>query len=457
LAWLEASTIIGTTLSREDRMGQEPGDGALSDLRVLELPGDVGAYCGKLLADLGAEVIKVEPPGGDPSRRIPPFLHDDPHPEKSLYFFAFNTSKLSITLDITKADGQALFRRLVERADVVIDTFPPGYMDGLGLGYQALSRINPRLIYCSITGFGLWGPRAQWQSCDLVAIALSGMMYLAGFPDDPPNRPYGNQAHYCASIQACTGILTALLYRDRTGLGQLVEVSMQEALSMNQETAMQFWDLRKELRSRQGEGRRLPSGEWFRVPGLGTYECADGYVYLMIGIPGFGAPLSTLIDWMAEEGMAEDLTSSHWKETFAQLDLRLIAQLLQGADVSMAEAWLPKFRYADPIIERFIRTKPKQLLYEEGQRRGLLIAPVNSPKDVVENQQLNARGWFQTVEHPELGIAIKYPGPPYRLYETPWRIWRRPPRLGEHNRQIYQDQLGLSPQEMSLLAAAGVI
>jgi crotonobetainyl-CoA:carnitine CoA-transferase CaiB-like acyl-CoA transferase len=177
----------------------------------------------------------------------------------------------------------------------------------------------------------------------------------------------------------------------------------------------------------------------------------------MIGIPGFGAPLSTLIDWMAEEGMAEDLASSHWKETFAQLDLRLIAQLLQGADVSMAEAWLPKFRYADPIIERFIRTKPKQLLYEEGQRRGLLIAPVNSPKDVVENQQLNARGWFQTVEHPELGIAIKYPGPPYRLYETPWRIWRRPPRLGEHNRQIYQDQLGLSPQEMSLLAAAGVI
>ncbi len=432
-------------------------EGPLSGLRVLELAGQAGAYCGKLLADLGADAIKVEPPEGDPARRIPPFFHDDPHPEKSLYFFAFNTSKRSITLDIGKADGQALFRRLAQKADVIIETYPPGYMDGLGLGYQALSRANPGLIYCSITGFGLSGPRAHWQASDLIAVAMSGMMYLAGFPEDPPNRPYGDQAYYCASIQACTGILTALLYRDRTGLGQLVEVSMQEALSMNQETAMQYWDLRQELRRRQGEGRRLPSGEWFRVPGLGTYECADGHVFLMIGLPGFGAPLTTLIDWMAEEGMAEDLTDPRWKEIFAQIDLRLIAVLLQSPDVSLAQEWVPRFRHVDPIIERFIRTKPKHVLYEEGQRRGLLIAPVNTPKDVVENPQLNARGFFQEVAHPELGATIRYPGPPYRLGLTPARIWRRPPRIGEHNLEVYRDELGLSPQELSALAAAGVI
>jgi benzylsuccinate CoA-transferase BbsE subunit len=432
-------------------------EGPLSDVRVLELPGAVGAYCGKLLADLGADVIKVEPPGGDPSRRIPPFFHDDPHPEKSLYFFAFNTSKRSITLDMATADGRVLLRRLAQRADVVIDSFPPGHMDALGLGYESLRQGNPGLIYCSITGFGLWGPHASYKASDLIAVAMSGMMYLAGFPEDPPNRPYGDQSHYCASVQAAAGILTALLHRDRTGQGQVVEVSMQEALAMNQETAMQYWDLRQELRRRQGEGRRLPSGEWFRVPGIGTYECADGHVYLMIGVPGFGAPISVLIQWMAEEGMAGDLTSPEWQDVFSRLDLRLLVQLYQGADVSAAQEWLPRFRHVDGIIERFVRTKRKQELYEEGQRRGLLVAPVNTPRDVLDNRQLNERGFFVTVEHPELGAAIRYPGPPYRLHGTPARIWRRPPRIGEHNREVYLDELGLTEAELASLAGAGVI
>lgn len=220
---------------------------------------------------------------------------------------------------------------------------------------------------------------------------------------------------------------------------------------------MQYWDLRQELRRRQGEGRRLPSGEWFRVPGIGTYECADGHVYLMIGVPGFGAPISVLIQWMAEEGMAGDLTSPEWQDVFSRLDLRLLVQLYQGADVSAAQEWLPRFRHVDGIIERFVRTKRKQELYEEGQRRGLLVAPVNTPRDVLDNRQLNERGFFVTVEHPELGAAIRYPGPPYRLNGTPARIWRRPPRIGEHNREVYLDELGLTEAELASLAGAGVI
>jgi len=434
-------------------------EGPLSDLRVLELPGAVGAYCGKLLADLGADVIKVEPPGGDPSRRIPPFFHDEPHPDKSLYFFAFNTSKRSITLDLDSADGRALLRRLAARADVLIETFPPGHLDSLGLGYEALRQQNPGLIYCSITGFGLWGPHAHYRASDLIAVAMSGMMYLAGFPEDPPNRPYGDQSHYCASVQACAGILTALIGRQRSGRGQRVEVSMQEALAMNQETAMQFWDLRQELRRRQGDvGRRvLPDGSWFRVPGIGTYECADGYVFLMVGVPGFGAPLSVLVQWMDQEGMAEDLTSPQWQQAFAQVDLRLITQLLVSADLSQAQELIPRFRYVDGIIQRFVRSKRKQELYEEGQRRGLLVAPVNTPQDVLENRQLRERGFFQEVEHPELGSVIAYPGPPYRLHGTPARIWRRPPRLGEHNRQVYLGELGLTEEELAALAGAGII
>ncbi len=423
---------------------------ALDDIRVLDLAGEPGAYCGKLLADTGADVIKVEPPGGDPARRIGPFFHDEVDPEKSLYFFAANTSKRSITLDVGQADGRALLKRLVRKADVLIETYPPGYLDDLGLGYGVLSRTNPGLIHCSITGFGLWGPRAHYQSSDLVAIAMSGMMYLAGYPDRAPERPYGNQAYYCASIQAANGILTALLHRDGGGEGQMVEVSLQEALSLNQETAMQYWDIRKELRRRIG-------GE-HRMPGIGTYQCQDGYVFLMIGVPGFGQPLSTLIQWMAEEEVAEDLLSDEWKELFGKIDLRLVGQMYQGqADPALIAEWRPRFEHVDGIVSRFVGERSKRELYEEGQKRGLLVAPVNNPRDIVESPQLNHRRWFAEVQHPELDGAITYPGPPYRLGETPWRIARRPPLIGEHNREVYIDELGLSAEQLAALSAAGAV
>ncbi len=232
---------------------------------------------------------------------------------------------------------------------------------------------------------------------------------------------------------------------------------MQEALSLNQETAMQTWDIRHELRRRSGEGRRLPTGQLLRVPGIGTYECADGYVYLMIGVPGFGAPLPVLIDWMAEESKAEDLSSPEWKGVFGRLDLRLVAQLVFGQDPELWKEWLPKFGHVDPVVQRFVRSYPKRRLYEEGQRRGLLVAPVSTPKDVVDSPQLNARDWFAEVEHQELGTAVKYPGPPYRLSATPWRVWRRPPRIGEHNREVYMEELGLTASQLEALAGAGVI
>ncbi len=423
---------------------------ALDDVRVLDLAGEPGAYCGKLLADMGADVIKVEPPGGDPSRGIGPFFHDEEDPEKSLSFFAHNTSKRSVTLDIARAQGRALLKRLVEKTDVLIETCPPGYLDGLELGPEALGRINPGLIYCSITGFGSSGPHAPYQATDIVAVAMSGMMYLAGYPDRAPERPYGNQAYYCASIQAANGILTALIHRDRTGEGQLVEVSMQEALSLNQETAIQYWDIRKELRKRIGGEHRLP--------GIGTYQCRDGFVFLMIGVPGFGEPLSTFIAWMAEEGKAEDLVSDEWKELFGKMDLRLIALLYQGrADPAQIEEWTPRFEHVDAILSQFVGEKTKAELYEVGQRRGLLIAPLNNPKDIVDNPQLAHRRWLRDCEHPELSATLRYPGPPYRLSETPWRIARRPPLIGEHNREVYLGGLGLSGDQLAALQQSGVL
>lgn len=422
---------------------------ALSDIRVLDLAGEPVWYCGKLLAELGADVIKIEPPGGDPGRRIGPFYHDEVDPEKSLYFFAHNTSKRSITLNVATADGQALFRRLAATADVVIETFPPGFLDSIDLGYQALAQVRPGIILASITGFGQWGPHSHYKGPDIVAVAMSGMMYIAGFPEDPPNRPYGNQSHYCASIQAATGILIALLHRDRTGEGQQVEVSMQEALSMNQETAMQYWDIRGDLRKRTGNERRLPA--------IGIYECKDGHMAFYVGIPGFGAPWPALLQWMAEEGMAEDLLSPKWQGLFQEMDMRLIAQLYFGHDAELVAQWKPRLSHVDEVLARFVRAHTMREMYEEGQRRGLLVAPCNTPKDIVENPQLNYRQWFASASHPELDATLTYPGPPYRLSDTPWRLRSRPPLIGEHNQEIYCRELGLSAEQLAALSGAGVV
>jgi len=422
---------------------------ALDDVRVLDLTGEPGMYCGKLLAELGADVLKIEPPGGDPARRIGPFFHDEVDPNKSLYFFGLNSSKRAITLDIASADGQALLKRLAATADVVVETFPPGYLESIGLGYDSLSRIKPAIILCSISGFGQWGPHSHYSASDIVAVAMSGVMHLAGFPGEAPDQPYGNQAYYCASIQACTGILMALLHRDASGQGQQVEVSMQEALLMNQETAMQYWDIRKELRGRVGNERRLPA--------VGVYECQDGYVAFMVGIPGFGAPWPALTRWMVDEGKAEDLLEERWQNLFGQLDMRLIAEIYFGHDTEVVATWVPRLAHIDEVLARFIKSYTKTQLYEEGQRRGLLVAPVNNPQDLFENPQLNYRRWFTPVDHPELATTITYPGPPYRLSEAPWRIRHHPPRIGEHNQEVYCGELGLSQEQLATLADAGVI
>lgn len=427
----------------------QPLPQALDDIRVLDLAGEMGLYCTKLLADLSADVIAVEPPGGAPARRVGPFYHDNPHPEKSLYFFNLSTNKRSITLDIEAADGRELFHRLMATADVVVETFPPGYLDGLGLGYAALSQIKPDIILTSITGFGQWGPHSHYQAPDIVGQAMSGMMYLAGFPEDPPNSLYGDQAYYCASIRAATGTLIALFHRDRTGQGQHVDVSVQEANAMNQETAMQYWDIRHEIRRR--------SGDQHRMPGVGVYPCKDGYVVLRVGLPGFGAPWPVLLDWMAEEDLAEDLDTEEWRSLFAQMDLRTITALYFGTDRALTDQWRQWFGRVEEVLSRFLMQHTKAEVYEGGQRRELLIGAVNTPEDLAKSPQLNYRSWFAVVEHPELATTLQYPGPPYRLQETPWRIRRRPPLVGEHNLEIYQGELGLTREQMAALMAAGVI
>jgi benzylsuccinate CoA-transferase BbsE subunit len=423
---------------------------ALDDIRVLDLAGEIGHYCTKLLADLGADVINVEPPEGDPARNLPPFYLDEVDPQKSLYWLNLNTNKRSITLNIEDADGCRLLQRLVATADVVLESFEPGYMDGLGLGYEGLTAIRPDIILTSITGFGQTGPHAHYKAPDIVGVAMGGIMWLAGDPQDPPNMPPWRQGYVSASIVAASGTLMALYHRDVQGEGQHVDVSMQEALSIAQETAMQYWDMQELLRNRAG----VRSALGITIPGIGLYECRDGEVYGYVGTPG-GAPWSELLDWMVEEGAAQDLTEEPYHEFCININMPFLTNIMRNP-ATIADK-LHLLSHVDEVLRRFVGGKGKWEMYEGAQRRRLLFGLVSTPEDIAKNPQLLHRQWLTAVEQPELGDTLRYPGPPYRLSETPWAIRRRPPLLGEHNAEIYAGELGLDETELERLRAAGVI
>ena len=198
--------------------------------RVLDLTSEKGFLCGRALGDFGADVIKIERPGGEPGRNIGPFYRDIPDSEKSLYWYAFNANKRSITLDIETSDGREIFKRLVKSADVVIESFAPGYMDKIGLGYNVLSEINPGIILTSVSGFGQKGPYRDYNDRDLAVWALSGYMYITGEPDRPPLAPSYPHAHLIGAMNGAVGTMVALCHRRLTGKGQQVDASSHQGL-----------------------------------------------------------------------------------------------------------------------------------------------------------------------------------------------------------------------------------
>ena len=408
------------------------GPGALDDIRVLDLAGEIGQYCTKLLADLGADVIKIEPPSGDPVRHLPPFYGDEEGADRSLYWLNLNTNKRSIVLDLEMPEDRSVLERLVAIADVVVETFEPGHLDRVGLGYEGLSKIKPDIILTSITGFGQTGPHAHYKAPDIVGVAMGGIMWLAGDPKDPPNVPPWKQGYVSASIHAAGGTLTALYHRDLTGEGQHVDVSMQEAVSIAQETAMQTWDMIEALRTRNAHKGVIPVD----VPGIGPYECSDGWVFGYVGSPA-GATWGDLLAWMVEEGKAEDLAEEPYKSFCEGLNLRFLSTLTQDP-ATIAEKF-KRMAHINEVLRRFVKTKGKWEMYEKSQRRRLLFGLVSTPEDIAKNPQLQHREWLMPVEHPDLGATLEYPGPPYRFSETPWTIRRRPPRVGEHTDEVLKE------------------
>ncbi|HJM74651.1 MAG TPA: CoA transferase [Dehalococcoidia bacterium] len=422
---------------------------ALDDLRVLDLSGPIGHYAGRLLADLGADVIKVEPPGGDAARTYAPYLPDVDAPENGLQFLLLNANKRGVTIDPSHDRGRELLLRLIESADVLIESWRPQEAAALGLSVSDLEAAKPELIHASLTGWGLSGPRAQWAYADIVGLAMSGVMTLAGFADGPPEQLPDLQGFHCASIDATAGIMAAVLHRDATGEGQLVEVSMQEALSMAQETAMQEADINGNDRVRDAGGAL-----GFTIPGLGLYECADGYVYLMVaGLAGAG--FQGLVDLMASTDEAGDLTEEPYATFIREsMNRALLTQL--ATDPSGLGDLLAKLAHIQEVVVAFMFKHPKEYLYEEAQARRVLAGMVSTPEDISINKQLAGRGWWREIEDAGRGKTLRYPGPPWQFEGTPATLRRAAPLLGEHNQEIF-GELGLSTDEIGALATEGAI
>ncbi len=406
---------------------------ALSGLRVLEYGNLISApYCTKLFADLGAEVIKIEDPErGDEARGLGPFAEDTPHPEMSGLFLYLNTNKLGITLNLRSTTGRDIFKELVKQADAFVENNPPKVMEELGLDYESLSQLNPRLVMTSITPFGLTGPYRDYKAHDLHIWQMGGIGYLSTliYPTvvfthrhrSRPLRAGGRQADFTAAMHAAVATMTALLAGDAIGSGQQVDLSAQEAVaSVGSEAHVPRWTYAGDL--------EVGERGWIVYP-IGLFPCRDGYVNLFC-----------VDDWhwdnlMKLMGNPEWASQEIFKDRF-----------IRGENWQVLEVLL-----ADWFKERSVAE-----VYQAARRERVPLFPANTVADVLASVHLAERGFFEEIEHPVAGRA-KYPGAPYKLSRTPWRVVRPAPLLGEHNEEVYLKRLGFTRQDLVKLRESGVI
>lgn len=411
----------------------------LAPFRALDVTDETGWFCGKILADLGVDVLKIEPPGGDPGRQLGPFVGDVPGPDRSLPWIGGNAGKRGITLNLELPEGRKLFRDLVEQADFVVESKPPGWMADRDLGHAALSLANRRLITTSITPFGQDGPRSSWWASDLELMAISGCMTLAGEPDGPPVRVSLPQSPYWAGLAAAMGTLIAHHYRMRTGRGQYVDVSSQASLLWALSHAPSFWDLNRELQRRAGV--YLTGRSTTRARMRTIWTCRDGYVTFTIygGVAGRHTNRQ-LVAWMSERGMApEFLKTIDWD----RFDVATLTQ--EEAD------------RLEVAIGKFLEGLTKAEFFEEVVARGMLGYPVATAQDILADPHLEDRAFWRDVLHPHLGRVLKVPGPFAKFTKSPCAPSRPAPRVGEHNVAIYQGEVGLGEEQLIQLLENGVI
>ncbi len=408
----------------------------LEGYRALDLTDEKGFLCGKILAELGVDVIKVEKPGGDPSRLTGPFWHDQEEPEKSLYWFSYNNSKRGITLNLDNEDGKRIFRDLVKTADFVIESFDPGELDKLGFGYEELSRIKNDIILTSITPFGQSGPYSHFQATDLVIMGMSGELFLTGDSDRPPVNISLPQACLHAGSDAAVGSMLAHHHRRKTGEGQHVDVSMQQSVAWFLAQTIPHWEIDKIILGRVGTFRTSSRGTLQRQ----VWPCKDGFVFFfMIGGQQGAKTCYRLVEWMEEAGMANEFLRNYKWEEF---DMATATQELID-------------KISKPMAE-FFMTRTKKEILDAAMSKNISICPLMGNRDLLDDPNLAARNFWMSMEHPELNATIPYPRQFARSSENVMETRSRAPHIGEHNAEIYAE-LGLSSKRIDELKKAGVI
>jgi crotonobetainyl-CoA:carnitine CoA-transferase CaiB-like acyl-CoA transferase len=386
--------------------------GALSGIKVVEFATMVsGPYCGKLLADLGADVVKIEPPEGDPARQCGPFPKTGPDKEQSALFLYLNTSKRGVTLDLDKLEGIEIFKRLIRWADVLVDNHPPQYLESRGLSWENISSLNPALVYTSITPYGRTGPRANVKGDELTIIHAGGLGNLLPTRSEdishPPVKMGGYAVGYYGALVAALATVAALLSQRKTGWGQLVDISLQEVILAN---------------VRWMAGARYHGVPWGRVPErppvLGRMKTSDGYILI---IPAENHHWRAMVELM---GHPEWASGPEWDSMFYR------AQHL--------------FEIA-PQLQDWVSKQEKEDLYHHGAKKGIPIGSISTVKDVMNSRQYAARGYFVEVEHQKAG-KYRYAGWPYQMSATPARVTRPAPLLGQHNEEVLCSTIGY-PQE----------
>lgn len=404
-------------------------ENSLYGVKVLDFTGELGPYAAKLYAGLGADVIHLETPAGDPLRKLGPFYKNQPGPDSSLQFLYYNAGKRGFALDITREAGKDIFVRLCAGADLLFESFAPGYLDGLGLSYDRLSAVNPKLIQTAITPFGSFGPYKDFPGSDLTCSAMGGFLFLAGVDNDKPVRACDDQSYRMAEAYAAVGSSIALLFAQKTGIGQFIDVSCMESVGMALENAAQYWDL--EGANRRGRGNEAGSAT--------VHPCKDGF-FAVVAIMGKNKGMwLPFVKWMKEENVEE------W-------------------EVFDNDKWIePSYRRSKEgyatfcrVFERYTMQVDKLTLYEKAQAYRVALTPVSNGKDLLENPQLQYRDFWKTLRHDNLGGEVTYPGAPYEFGMLAWRLGGPAPTLGQHTAQIMAE-LGYSKSETDALAQEGII
>ena len=394
--------------------------GVLDGVKVLDLSEDIaGSFCARLLADYGADVLKLEPPGGATLRRMGPFFGDDPHPEKSLFFLVMNLNKKGATLNLKTGTGRSILKTLVQHVDVIIETFRPGHLDSLGLGYEDLAQINPGLVLTSITPFGQSGPYSQYQGEEIVSYAMGLIMSISGVQGQQPLKHGGFQAQYEGGLNGAAATAMALFMQGNTGQGQHIDVSVTECVASTMMATQTMYPF-----TGGTQARRRPTGSMFGHP----MPCADGWIIVQTG---GGASWDDIAGFFEAPELLEPRFSDQ-------------AQRAQFGEE------------LDQIVLDSIKDRGKWDLFPKAAKARMLFGLVQTPAELAECPQLESRGFYREIEHPVIG-KIKVPAVLFNLSLTPYTLTNPAPTLGQHNREIYVNGLSYTQEEICRLRQLDVI